>query len=126
VTAAKLADDATARLAAIVVSSDDAIISKDLSGLITSWNIGAERMFGYTPDEVIGKPISILMPPERVSEAKQILRRIRREEMVEHFETVRRRKDGTDVIRFFVGLSDKKLGRDRGGRFEDSPGYNGA
>ena len=98
VTATKLADDATARLAAIVVSSDDAIISKDLSGIITSWNVGAERMFGYTADEVIGKPISILMPPERVQESQEILRRIRREETVEHYETVRQRKDGTNVI----------------------------
>ena len=98
VTRAKLADDATARLAAIVVSSDDGIISKDLSGIITSWNIGAERIFGYTAEEVIGKSISILMPPERLSEAKEILRRVRREESVEHFETTRRRKDGTDVI----------------------------
>ena len=78
VTAAKIADEATARLAAIVVSSDDAIISKDLNGLITSWNIGAERMFGYTAEEVVGKPIGILMPPDRVSDAQAILRRIRR------------------------------------------------
>jgi PAS domain S-box-containing protein len=97
VTRAKLADDATARLAAIVVSSDDAIISKDLRGIITSWNIGATKMFGYKAEEVIGKPISMLMPPERVNEATEILRRIRREENVEHFETVRRRKDGTHI-----------------------------
>ncbi|HKP70256.1 MAG TPA: PAS domain S-box protein [Pyrinomonadaceae bacterium] len=98
VTAAKLADEATARLAAIVLSSDDGIISKDLNGNITSWNIGAERIFGYAADEVIGKSIAMLMPDERVSESKEILRRIRREESVEHFETLRRRKDGRDVI----------------------------
>lgn len=98
VTLTKLADDATARLAAIVVSSEDAIISKDLMGNITSWNVGAAKMFGYTAEEVIGQPISILMPPDRRNEAAEILRRIRREETVEHFETVRRRRDGTDIV----------------------------
>ena len=98
ITLAKAADDATARLAAIVVSSEDAIISKDLQGRITSWNVGATKMFGYAADEVLGKPVSILTPPDRIDESATILRKIRREETVEHFETVRRRKDGSDII----------------------------
>lgn len=102
ITESKGADDATARLAAIVVSSEDAILSLDLSGTITSWNIGAAKMFGYTAEEVIGKPNSVLMPPHLTGEATEILRRIRREETVKHFETVRRRRDGTDI---FVSLT---------------------
>ena len=95
ITERKRAEEAKARLAAIVESSDDAIISKGLDGVITSWNAGAERLFGYTPQEVIGRPITILMPPERVDEEPAILQRIRRGERIEHYETVRRRKDGT-------------------------------
>jgi len=87
--------DANRRLAAIVESSDDAIISKDLNGVIMSWNRGAQRIFGYTGDEVIGKPITMLMPPERVNEEPGILDRIRHGVRVDHYETVRRRKDGT-------------------------------
>src|ERR1700744_4672561 len=82
-------------LAAIVASSDDAIISKDLNGIITSWNEGAERIFGYKPEEVIGKPITLIIPPDRHHEEPAILARLRRGETVEHFETVRVRKDGT-------------------------------
>lgn len=82
------------RLAAIVESSEDAIVSKDLSGIIRSWNRGAERIFGYTSDEVIGKPVSILAAPERQDEFPKIIDRIRRGERVEHFETKRRTKDG--------------------------------
>lgn len=82
------------RLAAIVESSSDAIVSKDLNGIIMSWNAGAEAIFGYTADEVIGKPVTILMPPERVDEEPGILRRIRSGERIDHYETVRRRKDG--------------------------------
>jgi PAS domain S-box-containing protein len=81
-------------LASIVESGDDAIISKNLDGIITSWNRGAERIFGYLAEEVIGKPITILIPPERLDEEEIILERIRRGERVDHFETVRRRKDG--------------------------------
>src|ERR1051325_6288869 len=81
-------------LSAIVTSSDDAIISKDLNGVITSWNKGAERVFGYTAKEVIGKPVTILMPPERVDEEPGILARLRRGERIDHYETIRRRKDG--------------------------------
>ena len=86
---------AAQRLAAIVESSDDAILSKDLNGVITSWNRGAERLFGYTEEETLGKPVTILMPPERQNEEPVILARIRRGERVDHYETVRQRKDGS-------------------------------
>ena len=76
-------------LAAIVESSDDAILTKDLNGIITTWNAAAERISGYTAEEVIGRPVTILMPPERVNEEPGILDRIRRGERIEHFETVR-------------------------------------
>ena len=91
----KRATEERARLAAIVDSSEDAIISKDLEGTIITWNVGAERMFGYTAEEVIGKSITILMPPDRLAEEPEILRRIRLGDRIEHFETVRQRKDGT-------------------------------
>jgi two-component system, chemotaxis family, CheB/CheR fusion protein len=84
-------------LAAIVESSDDAIISKDLDGVIASFNRGAEKLFGYFAEEVIGKPITILIPAERQDEEIGILARIRRGERIEHFETVRQRKDGSRV-----------------------------
>ena len=84
-----------AQLAAIVESSDDAIISKDLNGVITTWNQAAERVFGYTASEVIGRPVTMLMPPERYDEEPGILARVRRGERIDHYETVRRRKDGT-------------------------------
>ena len=84
-------------LAAIVESSDDAIISKSLDGIIASWNKGAERIFGYLAEEVIGKPISILIPPDRHDEESVILECLRRGERVEPYETVRRRKDGSAV-----------------------------
>ena len=90
----KQAEEAQAILAAIVESSEDAIISKDLNGIILSWNQGATRLFGYTAHEVIGRPVSILMPPERLDEEPDILQRIRQGERIEHYETVRRRKDG--------------------------------
>lgn len=89
------AADTALRLAAIVENSDDAIISKDLKGVITSWNKGAERLFGYTADEVIGKSVLMLIPPERHNEEPGILERIRRGERIDHYETVRRCKDGT-------------------------------
>ena len=82
------------RLAAIVESSDDAIISKDLNGIITSWNKGAERIFGYSPEEVIGKSVIILIPSDHQDEEVMILSRIRRGERIEHYETIRQRKDG--------------------------------
>jgi PAS domain S-box-containing protein len=90
-------DELQARLAAIVATSDDAIVSKDLNGVILSWNAAAERIFGYTPDEIIGKPILILLPPDRIDEETTILSKIRRGERVDHFETIRVRKDGRRV-----------------------------
>ena len=83
------------RLAAIVSSSDDAIVSKDLNGIIQTWNRGAERIFGYTADEVIGKSITIIIPEDRLDEETEVLRRIRAGLSVEHFETIRKHKDGT-------------------------------
>jgi PAS domain S-box-containing protein len=85
------------RLAAIVESSEDSIIAKDLDGNIIEWNRGAERLFGYTAAEMIGKPISALMPPEHKGDMNEILSRIRRGERVEHFESVRVKKNGERV-----------------------------
>ncbi len=84
----------SALLASIVAFGDDAIVSKNLDGIITSWNRGAERMFGYLAEEIIGKPITILIPPERHLEEDVILERIRRGDRVDHYETIRRGKDG--------------------------------
>jgi len=118
----KRAATAKWRLAAIVESSEDAIISKDLEGIITSWNSGAQRLFGYTADEVVGKSITILMPPDRLSEEPKILARIRAGDRIEHFETTRRSKDGqlldisltvspvTDAQNRIIGVS--KIARD--------------
>jgi PAS domain S-box-containing protein len=84
-------------IAAIVEFSDDAVLTKDLDGIIKSWNPGAERLFGYTAEEAIGKPIMFLIPADRPDEEPTILARIRRGERVEHYETVRQRKDGSLV-----------------------------
>jgi PAS domain S-box-containing protein len=84
-------------LAAIVASSDDAIVSKDLNGVVQSWNAAAERIFGYTAAEMIGRPITVLMPPERVDEETHILARLRRGERIDHFESVRVAKDGRQI-----------------------------
>ena len=81
-------------LSALIESADDAIISKTLEGIITSWNKGAERIFGYKAQEVIGKPITLIIPPDHLDEEPQILARLRAGDRVEHFETVRMRKDG--------------------------------
>ena len=86
--------DVAAYLAAIVASSDDVIVSKTLDGVITSWNPGAERVLGYTAAEAVGKHIKMIIPPERWAEEDDVLARIRRGERVDHFETVRRAKDG--------------------------------
>jgi PAS domain S-box-containing protein len=88
-------EQASALLAAIVQSSEDAIISKDLNATITSWNSGAERIFGFTAEEAVGQPITMLMPPDRLNEEPELLERIRRGQRIEHYETVRHRKDGT-------------------------------
>lgn len=97
ISARKRAEQAKFDFAAIVESSDDAIITKNLDSIITSWNAGAERLFGYTAAEAIGQPITLLIPPDRVDEEPGILSRIRRRERIDHYETVRRRKDGTHL-----------------------------
>jgi PAS domain S-box-containing protein len=89
------AEETTRRLAAIVETSDDAIISKNLDGVIQTWNRGAANIFGYTAEEVVGKPVTVLMPPERHDEEPGILARLRRGERIEHYQTERRRKDGS-------------------------------
>jgi PAS domain S-box-containing protein len=91
---APLPDFAALGLAAIVESSDDAIVSKDLDGIVKSWNRAAEEMFGYTVDEAIGRSITLIIRKERRSEEDEVLARIRRNERIDHFETVRQRKDG--------------------------------
>lgn len=83
-----------ARLAAIVESTDDAVVSKNLDGVIRTWNVGAERIFGWKADEVIGRPINLIIPPDRQHEETEILRRLRRGERIDHFETLRVAKDG--------------------------------
>jgi PAS domain S-box-containing protein len=89
------AEERAQQLVSIVESSDDAIISKDLDGIIRTWNSGAERLFGYSAGEILGKPVTILFPPGREDEEPGILARIRRGERIHHYETVRRRKDGS-------------------------------
>src|SRR5689334_3710792 len=81
-------------LANLIESADDAIISKTLDGIITSWNKGAQRIFGYTADEVIGKPVTILIPPDHEDEEPKILARLRAGKRIEHYETIRVAKDG--------------------------------
>ncbi len=97
ITDRKRADEALARLASIVESSDDAIIGKSLDGVVLSWNKGAERLYGYRASEMLGRPISVLTPPGRSDELDGILDRIRRGERVEHFETLRIGKDGRAI-----------------------------
>jgi two-component system, cell cycle sensor histidine kinase and response regulator CckA len=97
ITERKQAEKAKHRLAAIIESSDDAIISKDLNGIITSWNHGAEQIFGYRETEIIGKPITVLIPTDRHGEELAILARIRRGERIEHYETIRQCKNGSLV-----------------------------
>jgi PAS domain S-box-containing protein len=91
------ADKAISLLAAIVDSSDDAIVSKNLDGVIMSWNKSAERLFGYSPEEAIGQHITLIIPADRRGEETMIIERLRRGERIEHFDTVRRRKDGSLV-----------------------------
>jgi PAS domain S-box-containing protein len=112
ITERKRGEQVAQQLASIVEFSDDAIVSKDINGIIVSWNRGAQRLFGYSADDVIGKPITILIPPERQDEGPQILARIRRGEHLDHYETVRRRKDGGLVD---IALTVSPL-KDAGGR----------
>jgi PAS domain S-box-containing protein len=91
------ADDARFRLAAIVESSDDAIASKDLKGIVTSWNSGAQRLFGFSAEEMIGQPITKIIPPELLPDEDRIISTVARGERIDHFETVRLRKDGETV-----------------------------
>lgn len=100
-------DEARARLAAIVENSDDAIVAKNLDGVITDWNPGAERLFGYTAQEIIGKNIRVLLPPDRLQEEDAIIARISRGERVEHFETVRLTRD-KKLIEVSVTISPVK------------------
>ncbi len=97
ITERKKAEEASGLLAAIVDSSDDAIISKTLDGAITSWNKAAERMFGYSVREAIGQHITLIIPPDRRGEETEILRRLKRGERIDHYETIRVRKDGTQL-----------------------------
>lgn len=108
----KTARDIRARLAAIVESSEDAIISKDLSGVITSWNKGAERLYGYTPDEIIGKSVSVLIPPDKKNDFPKIMRLLRAGKRIDGYETKRKTKDGRVID---VSLTISPL-RDRHGR----------
>jgi PAS domain S-box-containing protein len=94
ITERKRAEEVRERLAAVVESSDDAIISKTLDGIITAWNRGAQKVFGYSADETVGQPMRMLIPEDRMNEEKDILARVGRGESVEHFETMRVRKDG--------------------------------
>jgi len=94
ITEERQGEQARRQLANIVESSDDAIISKDLNGVIVSWNPGAQHLFGYSVEEVVGKSITIIIPDELQDEEPKILARIRRGERVEHYETIRRCKDG--------------------------------
>jgi len=91
------AEQARALLAAIVSSSDDAIVSKTLEGIVTSWNDGAQRLFGYTPEEMIGQPITAIIPPDMLPEETAILARLRSGDRIDHYETVRVTKDGRRV-----------------------------
>jgi PAS domain S-box-containing protein len=112
VTARRRAEAASAHLASIVEFSDEAIVSESLSGTINTWNKGAEQLFGYAADEVLGKSIAILVPPDRPDEVPAILERVKRGERVEHYQTVRRRKDGS-LIEIALSVSPIK---DRGGK----------
>lgn len=97
ITQRKAADEIRARLSAIVAYSDDAIVSKTLQGIVVSWNAGAQRIFGYTEAEMAGKSIRVLIPPERMHEEDEFLRRLSNGEHIDHFETVRVRKDGQRI-----------------------------
>jgi PAS domain S-box-containing protein len=112
ITDRKQAEEVIARMAAIVESSDDAIVGQDLNGIILSWNKGAEKIFGYTAEEVIGKSIMILVPPDRENEESYILDCIRRGERIVHYETVRRCKENLEI---YVSLTVSPI-RDKAGK----------
>lgn len=97
VTRRRQSEEAAAKLAAIVETSDDAILGKTLDGIITSWNIGAEKLYGYTAKEAIGRSINIIIPPDRVPELSRIYEKVGRGEHIEHFETIRIRKGGQAI-----------------------------
>ena len=126
ITARRHAEEVSLRLAAIVESSDDAIISKSLDGIVTSWNAAAERIFGYRAEEMMGQPILRLLPEDRHDEETMILESLRRGERVDHFETVRRTKDGRllDVSVTISPLRERAWHDHR--RLEDRPRYHGA
>ena len=107
ITERKRSEQFEQRLAAIVEFSDDAIVSKDLDGIIKTWNAGAKRLFGYTAEEAIGKPILLLISMDRHGEESDILSRIRRGECIDHYETVRQRKDGS-LVEISVSVSPIK------------------
>jgi PAS domain S-box-containing protein len=111
ITERKRAEELAERLSSIVASSDDAIISKNLDGVITSWNRGAERLFGYAAEEIVGKSVMTLIPPDREDEEARIIESIRHGKHVEHFETIRQRKDGSQV---WVSLTISPLKDARG------------
>src|SRR4051794_9242092 len=96
------AEDRERFLAAVVDSADDCIFAKTLDGIVLSWNVGAQRMYGYTPEEIVGHPVSMLAPPEKKAEIRDILARLRRGQPIQHFETTRVRKSGE---RFPVSLA---------------------
>ena len=121
ITERKRSEQVEKRFASIVESSDDAIVSKDLDGIINTWNPGAERLFGYTAKEIIGKPITLLIPTDRHGEESDILSRIRRGECVDHYETVRQRKDGS-LVEISVTVSPSRMLKARSSAHQKSPG----
>ncbi len=112
ITERKRAEQVAQQFASIVESSDDAILSKDLDGIIRTWNQGAQRLFGYAAEEVIGQPVTILIPADRLDEEPGIIARLRRGERIDHYETVRRRKDGS-LIDISLTVSPVKDGTGR-------------
>ncbi|MGO9379456.1 MAG: PAS domain S-box protein [Dissulfurispiraceae bacterium] len=112
ITERKRAEELSSLLSAVVESSDDAIVSKDLNGVIRSWNIGAEKLFGYTAEEAVGRQISFLLPPGHIDEVPDIIKRIVRGDHIDQFETLRMRKDGT-VIPVSLTFSPIKDARDK-------------
>lgn len=108
----KRAEETRGRLVAIVESADDAIVGKDLNGIITDWNDGAEKLFGYSAEEAVGQPVSMLIPPDRLDEEPDILRRVRNGESISHYETMRVRKDGTQ-LHISLGVSPIRDARGR-------------